>query len=100
MTWVHWILYNIPPNSDKLEEGASARDLPVGTREGINDWKRAGYGGPCPPIGRHRYFFKLYALDKKLDGLQRPTKGELESAMQEHVISHAELRGMYQKKHK
>ena len=61
MTWVHWVLYNMPPSASALPEGA--RQLPAGTLEGVNDWKRTGYSGPCPPIGRHRYFHKLYALD-------------------------------------
>src|SRR6187455_42489 len=60
MTWVHWVLYNIPVSATGLEEGISPRDLPSGTLEGLNDWKRTGWGGPCPPKGRHRYFFKLY----------------------------------------
>ena len=73
------------------------KPLPAGTREGLNDWQRTGYGGPCPPIGRHRYFFKLYALDTELADLARPTKARLEQAMQDHVVAHAELIGTYQK---
>jgi Raf kinase inhibitor-like YbhB/YbcL family protein len=94
-TWVHWVLYDVPPSSTGLAEGARA--LPPGTREGRNDWKRTGYGGPCPPIGRHRYFFKLYALDTRLDDLGEPTKAALESAMHGHVVAQAELVGTYQK---
>ncbi len=96
-TWVHWVLYNIPPDSKGLRESAEAKDLPPGTLQGINDWHRPGYGGPCPPIGRHRYFFKLYALDVVLTGLQNPAKPALEKAMRGHVIGHAELIGLYQR---
>src|SRR6185503_8098197 len=69
MTWVHWVLYNIPPSASALKEAVKASELPQGTREGLNDWKRTGYGGPCPPIGRHRYFHKFYALDTVLSDL-------------------------------
>lgn len=95
MTWVHWILYNIPPTSDGLPEGT--RTLPPGTKEGVNDWKRTGYGGPCPPIGRHRYFHKLYALDVVLPDLKQPTKAKLEEAMKGHIIGEARVMGTYQK---
>ncbi len=95
MTWVHWLLYNLPPDTPGLEEGV--RSLPPGTLEGTNDWHRTGYGGPCPPIGRHRYFFKLYALDKKLPDLHRPTKAALERAMDGHILAQAELIGTYRK---
>ena len=98
MTWVHWLLYNLPPAAAGLPEGVVPAALPAGTREGINDWKRTGYGGPCPPIGRHRYFHKLYALDTLLPDLERPTKKQLEKAMQGHVLAQAELIGFYQKK--
>jgi hypothetical protein len=77
MTWVHWVLYDIPPTATSLPAAATSRDLPPGTREGLNDWKRKGYGGPCPPVGRHRYFFKLYALDAALPDLRAPTKAAL-----------------------
>ncbi len=97
MTWVHWVLYNIPPEAPALPEAVSPKDLPQGTKEGLNDWKRTGYGGPCPPIGRHRYFHKLYALDTVLPDLGRPTKGELQKAMEGHVLSKAELVGTYQR---
>ncbi|MFM1892509.1 MAG: hypothetical protein RLZ44_1586 [Pseudomonadota bacterium] len=97
MTWVHWVLYNLPPETAALAEATTAGMLPAGSGEGLNDWRRTGYGGPCPPIGRHRYFFKLYALDTRLEGLQRPTKAQLEAAMQGHVIAQAELMGTYQK---
>jgi len=75
----------------------TAKDLPAGTKQGTNDWKRTGYGGPCPPIGRHRYFHKLYALDTVLPGLKRPAKAQLEKAMQGHVLEKSELIGTYQK---
>ena len=96
-TWVHWVLYNIPPDSKGLRESAESRGLPPGTLQGINDWHRPGYGGPCPPLGRHRYFFKLYALDVVLTGLESPAKPALEKAMRGHVIGHAELIGLYQR---
>jgi Raf kinase inhibitor-like YbhB/YbcL family protein len=98
MTYVHWVLYNIPPTTRELPEAVVARDLPPGTGEGRNDWKRTGYGGPCPPIGRHRYFHKLYALDRVLPDLGTPTKAELEAAMRGHVLEQAELMGTYQKR--
>ena len=96
MTWVHWVLHDLPPAATGLAEGV--RQLPAGTREGLNDWKRTGYGGPCPPIGRHRYFFKLYALDAMLGDLGTPTKAKLEAAMKGHVLAQAELVGTYQKR--
>jgi Raf kinase inhibitor-like YbhB/YbcL family protein len=80
-----------------LPEGVRPNDLPEGTKEGLNDWKRTGYGGPCPPIGRHRYFHKLYALDVVLPDLGRPTKGEIEKGMEGHILSKAELVGTYQR---
>jgi Raf kinase inhibitor-like YbhB/YbcL family protein len=97
MTWVHWVLYNLPAASTGLPEAVAPAALPAGTREGRNDWKRTGYGGPCPPIGRHRYFHKLYALDVVLPDLKQPTKAELERAMQGHVLAKVELMGTYQK---
>jgi len=96
MTWVHWVLYNLPPDGAGLPE--AVKSLPPGTREGLNDWKRTGYGGPCPPIGRHRYFHKLYALDAVLPDLDRPTKAKLEAAIKGRVMAHAELVGTYQKR--
>ena len=95
MTWVHWVLYNIPPVAGSLPEGA--RRLPAGTLEGRNDWGRTGYGGPCPPVGRHRYFHKLYALDVALPDLGQATKAKLEAAMKPHVIAQTQLVGTYQK---
>ena len=99
MTWVHWVLYNIPPDTRGLDAGKSRpSDLPAGTHEGLNDWKRAGYGGPCPPIGRHRYVHKLYALDTVLPVLQPASKAALEKAMQGHILAQTELVGYYRKK--
>ena len=97
ITWGHWVLYNIPPGASGLKQGIKAGELPKGTLEGLNDWKRTGYGGPCPPIGRHRYFHKLYALDTVLPDLKRPTKAQLERAMQGHIHEKSELIGTYQK---
>lgn len=97
MTWVHWVLYNISPETAGLAAGATRESLPAGTLEGLNDWKRTGYGGPCPPIGRHRYFHKLYALDVELPDLARPTKAQLLQAMKGHVVASAELVGTYEK---
>lgn len=99
MRYVHWVLYNLPPNTRGLAENISAANLPMGTEQGLNDWKRVGYGGPCPPIGRHRYFFKLYALDSVLTTLSNPTKAEIEKAMDGHIIAQAEMIGTYQKVH-
>ncbi len=96
MTWVHWVLYNIPPTATGLKEAINPSELPPGTKEGINDWKRTGYGGPCPPIGRHRYFHKLYALDTVLPDLGRPAKIAVEQAMEGHVLAQAVLLGTYQ----
>lgn len=96
MTWVHWMLYNLPPDSNGLPENAV--QLPARTKEGLNDWKRTGYGGPCPPIGEHRYFFKLYALDTLLPDLGHPTKRQLERAMQGHVLEETALIGTYRRR--
>jgi Raf kinase inhibitor-like YbhB/YbcL family protein len=94
-TWVHWVLYDLPPSAGGLPE--AVRSLPAGAREGKNDWNKTGYGGPCPPIGRHRYFFKLYALDASLGDLGEPTKAALLEAMRGHVVGETELLGTYQK---
>jgi Raf kinase inhibitor-like YbhB/YbcL family protein len=96
-TWVHWVLYNIPATATGLAEAIPAAELPSGTREGRNDWERTGYGGPCPPVGSHRYFHKLYALDTILPDLKQPTKAKLEEAMEGHVIGYSELIGLFQK---
>lgn len=97
--WVHWVLYDIPADTPSLPAGIGGRDLPAGCREGMNDWKKLGYGGPCPPIGRHRYFFRLYALDHVLGDLKHPTKARLLQAMEGHVLAKAELVGTYKKGH-
>ena len=97
MTWVHWVLYNIPPSSTGLPQGVSPKELPEGTLEGMSDFQRTGYGGPCPPIGRHRYFKKLYALDTVLPDLKKPRKADVEKAMKGHVLERAVLVGTYQK---
>jgi Raf kinase inhibitor-like YbhB/YbcL family protein len=96
-TWVHWVVVDLPPEAPGIREGAKGASLPEGAVEGENDWKRRGYGGPCPPIGRHRYFHKLYALDLKLAGMRSMTKAAVEAAMKGHVIERAELMGTYQK---
>ena len=95
--WVLWVLYNIPPSAKGLPEAVNTSALPAGTRQGRNDWDRTGYGGPCPPIGRHRYFHKLYALDVVLPDLKQPTKAQLLEAMEGHVLESVELVGTYQK---
>jgi Raf kinase inhibitor-like YbhB/YbcL family protein len=96
-TWVHWVLYDIPPTATGLPEGAASSRLPPGTREGVNSWKRTGYGGPCPPSGSHRYVHKLYALDTRFGDLGEPSKTELEMAMQGHVLAKVELVGTYER---
>jgi Raf kinase inhibitor-like YbhB/YbcL family protein len=94
MTWVHWVLYDLPPDSTGLSEAVSK--LPGSAQAGTNDWRRADYGGPCPPIGRHRYFFKLYALDVTLSQLVNPTKLDVVTAMQGHVLAETQMIGTYQ----
>jgi len=93
MTWVHWVAYNIPPSIQSLDE--HTEKLPQGAFDGMNDWHKKGYGGPCPPIGRHRYFYKIYALDTILPDLKGPDKAKLEKAMQGHILAQAELIGTY-----
>ena len=95
--YVHWVLYDIPPGTKGLPESVERKALPKGTREGTNDWGRTGYGGPCPPIGRHRYFFKLYALDAVLGDLGKATKADVEKAMKGHILANAEVMGTYQR---
>lgn len=98
-TWVHWVLYNITPHSTGLDAGKSGiPELPAGTLNGLNDWNQTGYRGPCPPIGRHRYFHKLYALDVVLPVLQPATKAALEKVMHGHIIAQCELVGYYKKR--
>jgi len=100
MVYVHWVLYDLPPSSIGLAEGVTAAQLPKGTREGKSDFGKLGYGGPCPPIGRHRYFFKLYALDTTLGDLGKgATKADVEKAMKGHILEQAEVMGTYQGAH-
>lgn len=99
MTWVHWVLYNMPIDSTGLPEGVSAAQLPKGTLLGINSQPKPRYQGPCPPIGNHRYYFKLYALDAVLPDLNQPTADQLRAAMQGKIIAQTELMGTYQKAH-
>jgi Raf kinase inhibitor-like YbhB/YbcL family protein len=93
MTWVHWVLYDLPPGDGGIGEGR----LPPGSASGRNGWNRTGYGGPCPPIGRHRYFFRLYALDTRLKFGDTPGKAEVVKAMAGHVLQRAVLMGTYEK---
>jgi Raf kinase inhibitor-like YbhB/YbcL family protein len=96
MTWVHWLIYNLPADSTGLPENYNSETLSsadVGV--GVNDWKRNNYGGPCPPIGEHRYFYKLYALDTPLEQMDNPTKSDILQAMENHVLASAELVGIY-----
>jgi len=97
VVWVHWVLYDIPAGTTSLGEALTAKSLPKGTLEGLNDWKQTGWRGPCPPVGRHRYFHKLYALDVVLPDLHRPDKAALEKIMKGHVLAQAELIGTYQR---
>lgn len=96
MIWVHWLVYNLPPETTGLAEAVQA--LPPGAREGITDDRSTGYHGPCPPIGRHRYYFKLYALDTVLPDLGQPRKPELLRAMGGHVLAEAQLMGTYRQR--
>lgn len=98
-TWVHWVAWNIPAGAASLLEDLARKDrLPDGTRQGINDFQRAGYGGPCPPSGTHRYFFRLYALDTTLDLPAATTRSDLDGAMRGHVLARAETFGTYRRR--
>jgi Raf kinase inhibitor-like YbhB/YbcL family protein len=99
-TWVHWVLYDLPSTERRLPEGVAPDDpLPSGARQGRNDFGRIGYGGPCPPPGPdHRYYFRLYALDKKLDLKGGRTRAQVERAMRGHILDEAELMGRYRRK--
>jgi Raf kinase inhibitor-like YbhB/YbcL family protein len=97
MTWIHWLLYNLPADLNGLPEAVKDSELPAGTLQGKNSWKRTGYGGPCPPIGRHRYYFKLYALDCQLPDLKHPDKDTLLKNMQGHILAESQLMGTYQR---
>jgi len=97
-TWVHWVIWNIPASVRSLDENLLKKDsLPNGARQGTTDFRRVGYGGPCPPSGTHRYFFKLYALDTMLNLPSSTTKKDLERAMQQHILGQAELMGKYRR---
>jgi len=97
-TWVHWVIYNIPAGESSLPEAVPAdQELPSGARQGLNSWPKYGYGGPCPPSGQHRYFFKLYALDVSLDLPVKVTKDNLMQAMKDHILGQAELMGVYRR---
>ncbi len=97
-TWVHWVLFNLPATEKGLPEGVPATEtLPSGARQGRNDFGNAGYGGPCPPSGAHRYYFKLYALDASLDLASGAKKDVLLKAMEGHVVAEGQLMGRYQR---
>ena len=97
-TWVHWVVYNIPSNITSLNENVKPeKDFKNGMRQGNNSWPKIGYGGPCPPSGTHRYFFRLYALDKVLDLKSGATKAQLLEAMKGHVLAEAPLMGKYKR---
>lgn len=97
MVYVHWVLYDIPASTLSLPEGTTSKTLPAGTREGKNDFGHKNYGGPCPPIGRHRYFHKLYALDTSLGDLGAPSKNDVLAAIEGHVLAEAQLVGTYER---
>ena len=98
-TWVHWVLFNLPAESKGLEENIPQdKTLPNGARQGLTDFGRIGYGGPCPPSGTHRYFFKIYALDTKLDLAAGAKKSELLKAMEGHILGQGQLIGKYKRK--
>jgi Raf kinase inhibitor-like YbhB/YbcL family protein len=97
-TWVHWVVYQIPPTEKGLPENVPARDtLDNGARQGTNDFKKTAYGGPCPPSGTHRYFFKLYALDADLNLPPGATKDQLLKAMDTHTLAEGQLMGRYKR---
>lgn len=95
-TWVHWVIYDIPERARELQENYPKQEVDSdGSRQGINDFKKIGYGGPCPPGGTHRYFFKLYALDTTLDAEAGLSKAEILERMENHVLDEAQLMGTY-----
>lgn len=94
-TWVHWVLFNVPASEGGLDEDAEKGSLPEGTVEGVNSWGRRGYGGPCPPSGSHRYFFKLYALDRRLQLGAGASADDVAEAIEGHVLAEAALMGRY-----
>jgi hypothetical protein len=93
------VLYNIPPGTRTLPEGANPGLLPASCREGLNDWNRVGYGGPMPPVGQHRYIFRLFALNVVMPDLGRVTRDQLLAAMEGHIVAEAQLIGTYEKYH-
>ena len=95
--YVHWVVYKIPATTSKFPENAGKSGLPAGVEQGPNDFGKRTFGGPCPPIGRHRYFFKLYALDIDLANLNNAKKADVEKAIEGHILGKAELMGTYQK---
>ncbi len=98
-TWVHWVIFNIPATTSSLPEAVPPQPtLAGGTIQGTNSWRRIGYGGPCPPSGQHRYFFKLYALDTSLELDSKATKSEVLSAMEGHILAQTELMGVYRRR--
>lgn len=98
-TWVHWVLWNIPVNARTLEENLpKTASLANGAKQGTTDFHRVGYGGPCPPSGTHRYYFKLYALDTTLDLPSSTTKKDLEKAIEGHILAQTELMGTYRRR--
>jgi len=97
-TWVHWVIFNMPPDGKGLKENMSTdKNLSDGTRQGTNDFPNIGYGGPCPPGGTHRYYFKLYALDHMLDLAAGASKSQLLKAMEKHILAEAQLMGKYKR---
>jgi hypothetical protein len=97
-TWVHWVAFDLPATADGLPEGIKGeKQLAGGGLQGINSWKRSGYGGPCPPSGTHRYFFKLYALDTVLPLGNNTTAKDLQAAMKGHILAEAQLMGRFKK---
>jgi len=98
-TWTHWVLFNLSTHTTALPESvAKVDEVPSGGRQGRNDFRKIGYGGPCPPSGKlHRYFFKLYAVDEMLDLKPGASKEDVELAMQDHILARAELMGTYRR---
>ncbi len=96
-TFIHWVLHDLPPTTRSLPVGVKSDDLPEGSREGVNDSEHTGWTSPCPPIGRHRYYFRLFALDRMLGDIGTPTASDLERAMISHILATTELMGTYER---